>query len=169
MRVRTLWVMYGAVAAATLITYWRLPAGSTYHFSDTGPSGAGSRLVSYANFPVAIAAIGMVGAAARGPLAILAGVLCAAVAVPGVVSQDDLTAQWVNVPALLGVGLAVWLTWRPAGPQRRAPLGRLRLGLIAVLVLWAVPWMIAAVGLYAQDLPLLGDVIRSREPTPGKP
>ena len=29
--------------------------------------------------------------------------------------------------------------------------------------------VIAALGLYAQDVPLLGDVIRSRQPTPGEP
>jgi hypothetical protein len=161
--------MYAAVAVATTITYWRLPPGATYHFSDTGASGAGSRLVSYANFPVAIAAVAIVEAAAWGPVALVAIALCAFVAIPGVVSQNDLTAQWSNVPALVGVALAVWLTWRSPGPQRRAPLGRFRVGLIAVLLVWAIPWMIAAVGLYARDLPLLGDVIRSREPTPGEP
>jgi hypothetical protein len=169
MRTRGLWLMYAAVGVATLITYWRLAPGATYNFSDTGASGAGSRLASYSNFPVALAAIGIVGAAARGPLAILAIALCAVVAIPGVVSQDDLTAQWWNVPALIGVVLAVWLTWWAPAPHRRAPLGRLRIGLIAVLLAWAVPWMIAAVGLFAEDLPLLGDVIRSREPTPGHP
>ncbi|MDX6535427.1 MAG: hypothetical protein QOF68_3171 [Gaiellales bacterium] len=161
--------MYAAVAVATATTYWRLAPGRTYHFSDTGPSGAGSRLVSYANFPVAIGAIAMVGAAARGPLAIVAIALCAVVAVPGVVSQDDLTAQWWNVPALVGVALAVWLTWWAPRPHRRPPLGRLRIGLIALLLVWAVPWIIAAVGLYAEDVPLMGDLIQSREPTPGQP
>ena len=40
---------------------------------------------------------------------------------------------------------------------------------MAVLAVWSIPWMIASVGLYSQDLPLLGHVIRSRQPTPGKP
>lgn len=169
MRVRALWLMYAVVALATVVTYWRLPAGGTYHFADTGPTGAGSRLVSYVNFPVAIAAVGIVGAVARGWLAVVAIVLCAVVAVPGVVSQDDLTAQWANAPAVAGVALAVWLTWWAPAPRRQAPLGGLRIALIAVLLVWAVPWMIAAAGLYAEDLPLLGDLIRSREPTPGEP
>jgi len=54
MRVRVVWLMCGLVAAVTAITYWRLPAGATYHFDDTGPSGAASRLISYLNFPVAL-------------------------------------------------------------------------------------------------------------------
>jgi hypothetical protein len=169
MRVRWLWMMYAAVALATAVTYWRLPAGATYNFADTGPSGAASRLVTYANFPVAVAAIGIVGAVARGRLALVAILLCAVVAIPGVVTQDDLSAQWWNVPALDGVLLAIWLTWSAPEPRRRVPLGWLRWALIAVLAVWAIPWMIAAVGLYAQDLPLLGHVIRSREPTPGHP
>ncbi|MDX6519948.1 MAG: hypothetical protein QOF08_553 [Gaiellales bacterium] len=161
--------MYGAVAVATLITYWRLPPGSTYHFADTGWSGAGSRLVTYANYPVALGAIALVGAVARGRLAWLAIALCAVVAAPGVVSQDDLTATWANAPAVAGVALAVWLTWWSPPQRRRVPLGSLRVVLIGLLAVWSLPWVIAALGLYAQDLPLLGDVIRARQPTPGEP
>jgi hypothetical protein len=49
------------------------------------------------------------------------------------------------------------------------PLGSLRMGLIGLLAVWSLPWVIAAVGLYAQDLPLAGALIRSRQPTPGHP
>lgn len=161
--------MYGAVAAATAVTYWRLAPGSTYHFDDTGWPGAGSRLVSYANYPVALAAIALVGAVARGRLAWLATALCAVVAAPGVVSQDDLTATWANAPAVAGVALAVWLTWWSPPQRRRVPLGSLRVALIGLLAVWSLPWVIAALGLYAQDVPLLGGVIRARQPTPGEP
>src|SRR5690242_21856557 len=89
MRVRVVWLMCGLVAAVTAITYWRLPAGATYHFDDTGPSGAASRLISYLNFPVALIAIALVGAAVRGPMAWAAIVLCAAVALPGVVRSEE--------------------------------------------------------------------------------
>src|SRR5215831_3691158 len=98
--------MCGLVGVVTAITYWRLPPGATYHFDDTGLSGAASRVVSYLNFPVALIAIALVGAVARGKLAWIAIALCAVVAVPGVVDQGDLTANWLNVPALIGVGLA---------------------------------------------------------------
>jgi hypothetical protein len=161
--------MYGAVAVATAVTYWRLPPGSTYHFDDTGWSGAGSRLVSYANYPVALGAIALVGAVSRGRLAWLAIALCAVVAAPGVVSQDDLTATWANAPALAGVALAIWLTWWSPPQRRRVPLGTLRVALIGLIAVWSLPWVIAALGLYAQDVPLLGDVIRARQPTPGDP
>ena len=149
MRVRVVWLMCGLVAAVTAITYWRLPAGATYHFDDTGPSGAASRLVSYLNFPVALIAIALVGAAARGPMAWVAIVLCAAVALPGVVSQDDLTASWANLPAVIGVALAFWLTWW--APRRwDPPLGRARIVIMVLLAIWSIPWMIASVGLYAR-------------------
>ncbi len=161
--------MFGVVGLATAVTYWRLAPGSTYHFDDTGWSGAASRLVSYANYPVALAAIALVGAVSRGRLAWLAIALCAVVAVPGVVSQDDLTASWANAPAVVGVVLAVWLTWWSPAPRRRVPLGTVRVVMIAVLAVWSVPWVIASLGLYAQDLPLAGALIRSRQPTPGEP
>jgi hypothetical protein len=41
--------------------------------------------------------------------------------------------------------------------------------LIGLLAVWSLPWVIAGVGLYAQDIPLAGLVIRSRQPTPGEP
>jgi hypothetical protein len=160
--------MCALVGVATAVTYWRLPPGATYHFDDTGASGAASRIVSYLNFPVALIAIALVGAVARGPLAWLAIALCAVVAIPGVVDQADLTASWANAPAAAGVVLALWLTWW-APSRREPPLGRARRRVIAVLAIWSVPWMIAAVGLYAQDIPLLGHVIRARQPTPGEP
>src|SRR5436305_847489 len=160
--------MCGLVAAITAVTYYRVPAGKTYNFDDTGLSGAASRLVTYANFPVALIAIAIVWCTVRGPLALLAIALCAVVAVPGVVSQDDLTATWWNVPALIGVLLALRLTW--GAPRRRdPPIGRARWWIIGLMALWSVPWMLAASGLYAQDVPLLGHVIRSRQPTPGEP
>jgi len=168
-RVRVIWLMYGLVAAVTAVTYWRLPAGGTYNFDDTGASGAASRVISYLNFSVAIAAIAIVGAVSRGTLAWVAIALCAVVAVPGVVSQDDLTASWVNAPAAIGVVLALWLTWGAPPPRRAVALGPGRVVTAVVLAVWAIPWYIAAAGLYAQDLPLAGHVIQSRQPTPGEP
>jgi hypothetical protein len=160
--------MYGAVALATAVTYWRLPPGGTYHFAGTGPEGAASRLVAFSNFPVALAAIAILAAARRDLWAWPAIALCAVAALPGVVSQSDLTARWVNAPALIGVALAVPLSLA-APPGRPAPVGWPRLLLIGLIALWTVPWLIAACGLYAQDLPLLGHVIRSAQPTPGDP
>ena len=166
---RAIWLMYGLVAAVTAVTYWRLPAGSTYHFDDSGASAAASRVISYLNFPVALAAVAIVAAVARGRLMWVSIALCAAVAVPGVVSQDDLTASWANAPAVAGVVLAVWLTWSAPPPRRGLAWGTGRTVIAAVLAVCSIPWMIASIGLYAQDVPLLGHVIRSRQPTPGQP
>ncbi len=160
--------MYGVVALATAVTYWRLAPGATYDFNDTGPSGAASRLIAFSNFPVALAAIGILATARRDRWAWPAIALCAVAAVPGVVSQSDLTARWANAPAAIGVALALPLSLA-AAPGRPVPLGRARLLLIGLIVVWTIPWLIAACGLYAQDLPLLGHVIRSAQPTPGEP
>ena len=110
--------MCGVVAAVTAVTYYRLPAGATYHFEDTGFSGAASRLISYLNFPVALIAIGIVGSVRRGRWAWISIALCAVVALPGAVNEDDLTASWANALPAVGVMLALWLTWW--APRRRS-------------------------------------------------
>jgi hypothetical protein len=168
MHARSVWWLYVAVLAATAVTYYRLAPGMTYHFEDTGLSGAVSRSVNYLNYPVAIAAIALVWSCCRGRWAVLATLLCAVAFVPGVVSQDDLEAGWANVPAAVGVCLAAWLSFTSwPGPPLR--LSRVRMLALLLLAVWSIPWLIACVGLYAEDLGPLGDLIRSREPTPGKP
>jgi hypothetical protein len=172
--VRWLWALFAVVAVATIVTYWRLPAGETYHFDETGASGALSRAVTYLNYPVALAAILILLAVRRDRWAVLAAAACAVAAVPGVVRTSDLTARWVNaVPAvgvLLAAGLSLGVRTRPT-ETARGELGgdRWRRLLLALLAIWSVPWLVAAIGLYAQDLPPLGDVIRSAEPSPTDP
>src|SRR6476619_2866180 len=131
MHARSVWWLYVAVLAATAVSYYRLAPGMTYHFEDTGLSGAVSRSVNYLNYPVAIAAIALVWSCCRGRWAVLATLLCAVAFVPGVVSQDDLEAGWANVPAAIGVLLAVPLTMT-ANPGRDAPLSTLRKLLLVV-------------------------------------
>jgi hypothetical protein len=173
--IRWVWAGFGAVAVATAVTYWRLPAGATYHFDDTGASGAASRVVTYLSFPVALAAILVLLAVRRDRWAALAAVLCATAAVPGVVRTSDLTARWVNAPSAVGVVLALALGLRSTsgggrGGADAAPAVRPWQGAaIAVLAVWSLPWLIAACGLYAQDLPLLGHLVRSSQPSPGNP
>jgi hypothetical protein len=41
----------------------------------------------------------------------------------------------------------VWLTWWAPPPRRRVPLGATRYALAAVLAVWSLPWLIAALGL----------------------
>jgi hypothetical protein len=165
---RAVWGIYGAVLAATLVTYGRLPPGATYRFELTGAAGAFSRAVTYLDFPVALAALALLWPAWRQPLARAAMLLCAVVLVPGVVRTTTMEAWWWNAPAAIGVVLAVPLTLRrddfPA-----ARLGRGRVVALVALAVWSIPWLLAAAGVHARSVPPLGSVFRSVEPTPGEP
>jgi hypothetical protein len=85
--------------------------------------------------------------------------------VPGVVRSSDLTAAWSNAPATVGVALALSVTLR-AGDDRRWTLTRRRLAPLALLTVCSLPWLLAAAGVYVDDVPFLG-FLMSREPTPG--
>lgn len=162
------WVMYALVLAMTVVTYWRLGRG-TYHFDDAGPSGAFSRSVTYLDYPVSIAAIGLVWAVRRGVVAVVTTLLCAVAFLPGVVSQDDLRAHWVNAPAALGTLLAVTVTLTASADPTRRPLGRWRWSALGLLALLSVPYLFAAAGLYGDHVPLLGHLIRASQPSPDEP
>jgi len=173
-------VVYAVAAVATVVTYTRLPAGGTYNFDGTGLVNGGlSRLVSDLSFPVAIAgiawalvAVAVLGGRAR-VAAIVAACLCAVTALPGVNPTDDLEAQWVNALPAAGAVLAAVLAVIASSlrlPRRTWRGGdRVRLVLAVLLGLWAIPWMAAALGLYASDIPLAGDLWNASAPTPGEP
>jgi hypothetical protein len=165
-RVQVVWAIYASVAALTLVTYTRVPPAQMYAVARGGFAGALGRVVTYLDFPVAIAAIGVLLVAARGQVPLVAGALCATAAVA--VDPSRLDARWINAPAAIGALLAAGLTLR-AGRDAERPLGRVRVVLLVLLCVWSVPWLLAAAGLYAQDVPLLGHVIRSAQPTPGQP
>ena len=165
--VQALWMVYSVVAVAAIVTYWRMPLGTAYHFADSGASGGASRFISYLNFPVAVAAIAIAWAVCSRRAALLVTVLCGCALVPGVVRSSDLTAQWVNVPAAAGVVVAAVATLRAHDTGRR-PLSRARVAALVVLAVWSIPWMFAAMGLYTDGVPLLGRVLMSSEPTPGQ-
>ena len=166
-RVRAVWAIHGVILAATLVTYARLPPGATYRFNLTGLAGAVSRALTYLNFPVALAALALLWPLFRRPAARAAALLCAMAAVPGVVSTTTMEARWWNVPAACGVLLAVPLTMSLS--HVREPLGTARALAISVLVALSTPWILAAAGVYARDIPPLGLLFRSAEPTPGDP
>ena len=137
--------MWAVVLAMIFVTYWRLDPDARaatddlYHVSGNGLVGGLSRVLVELNFPLAIVAalLALVAVDALPRRAwLVAGpaiALCAVVAWPGVVDQDDLDARLVNVVPALGLGLALALTIAAtlrAGDDfaERLPFDPLRLG-----------------------------------------
>ncbi len=167
--------------AVTVITYWRLPPGGTYNFWLTGAHGAVSRTIVELNYPVALAAIAVAFVWARRLpgrwpwVAAVAALLCATLGLPGVVSQDNLAASARNLPAAAGAvvlgGSAVWLVvsaWPPRWARSRSAADPWRIVIAVVMLVYAIPWIVALGGFYASDLPLLGRVVEAAQPTPGE-
>ena len=119
-----------------------------------------------------LALVAVVASAARrrwvSVLGIVAVVLCAAVVWPGVVDQVDLDVRWVNAIAAAGVVLALVLTaavtaLEGIGPSTRVQGDRLRLIAAVVLVLLALPWIVAGAGFLIGKWPVFGSIYYSDE------
>jgi hypothetical protein len=157
------WGLFGVDAVAILVTYSRLPASELYHVSGSGLAGGASRVLVFLNFPAALVAIAVLAVLygrlppALRPVAVIAALLCTPVFWPGVVSQANLDARWVNVPAAVGVGIAVALTLAagrgPTAPQRG---DRLRVALALLVLLAAPEWIAAELGFFLDGVPVLG-------------
>jgi hypothetical protein len=172
------WLLYGLIGLATVVTYARLEPEELYHTSVGGLAGGLGRALVFANYPLALAAIATLAISLDrlGPstpwlaVAGLATLLCLTVVVPGVVAQDDLDAKPVNALPAAGVALALALSVLAA---RRSGLGRLhrsrgdsaRLVLGGLVVAAAIPWLFAELGFYA-PWPFLADEVR---PEPEEP
>jgi hypothetical protein len=166
---RAIWAAWGAVAVAMLVTYSRIDPSRLYNVSGHGfVHGGLSRVVVFLNFPVALVAalLGALAAARIG--ARLAGIacvlLCLVVVVPGVVSQSNLDAKWVNAIPALGVALALLL-------ELRAPPGRARVGLwelvaLGVLGLLSLVWIAAELGFHETFGVFLAGQLRPGHPGP---
>jgi hypothetical protein len=180
------WIMLAVVTVMVFITYSRLPLSELYNVSRTGIEGGASRTLTYLNYPVAFIAIALIGLAfARlyagagassilfkvgvGALAVLSLGLTAVAAFPGVLSSDDLDAKLIHVIPAIGVALAALLTiisFRRAGQGASKGWGtgdRIRLGITVVVVFLSLPWILAELGFYIGDVPLLGSIFMSRE------
>jgi hypothetical protein len=166
------------VAAEIFATYTRLPAGELYHVSGSGLAAGAGRVLVFLNYPTALIALVVIlvvldrlpGVGAR--VVGLAGlVLAAAVFWPGVVDQADLDARPVNVIAALGTVIAVGMTIvlaRRGGVERPPPFlaargDRLRVGIVAVAVVLAVPWLLADLGVSFNGVPVLGTIWQTGE------
>jgi hypothetical protein len=176
------WGLGAAVALATFVTYARLSADELYHTSGDGLEAGASRVVVFLGYPFSLAAIPLAWVAAArlgsrpaGVAAIVAGLLCVTIVLPGVIDQADLDARPVNALAACGVAIALGLTILAAarwGLGRARPLSRLDMygGIgIALLLLGGLPWVFAEAGFYISDVPLLGRLFLAEEirPSPG--
>lgn len=174
LEVLVVWLFFLVDAIAIGVTYSRLPASRLYHVSGTGIEGGASRVLVFANYSTALAAIPVAALLAdrlsrrwATVMAVIAVLMCAAVFWPGVVDQADLDARPVNAIAATGVVVALVLT---AIALLRLP-GRgfahpdiadvLRVVIATVAFLVALPWIAADLGFYLDEVPGLGDVYQT--------
>jgi hypothetical protein len=149
------WAIVAASALATCVTYTRLPADELYHVSGSGlRAGLGRTLVEL-NYPSALIALAVLGVISPHlprtlqRVAAAAAVLSLVVVIPGVVTQDDLDAKWINLVPALGVGAALLLSFRAKLPAaRRADGDALRIVIAVVSTLVSLPWLAAALGFH---------------------
>src|ERR1044072_3343921 len=148
------WLLVALSAVAVLETYWRLPASELWKVTGTGPAGGASGAFVFLGYSPTLASIAVLAivvdrlddqrAAALGMLALI---LCATVAIPGVQDPNDLDAKWSNLPAFLGVLIAFGLTvWAGACGRREAVQTRIagdvaRLATGAVALFFAAPYI----------------------------
>jgi hypothetical protein len=186
------WAIWVVVAGTVFVTYARLPASDFYNVTGTGVWSGAARLLVLTGWPVSLAALALMAVAVdrllAAPLvpgvrravvaiAIAATVLCATIAVPGVIKQSDLDAKPANLMAGLGVVLALGLTLfalrrTGAGPPAERGRGdRVALWIAVAYTLAALPWIFANLGFYVGDIPGLHAVFMSKKvlPEPGHP
>jgi hypothetical protein len=166
--VRIVWGLFAAVGLAILVTYWRLPPEDLYNVSEEGFKLGAGRLLVFLNYPTSLAAIPIAWLAAerlggrRAALAaVVATVLCAVTAWPGVVDQHDLDAKAINLVPAAGVAIAFALSllapWERAGRLRLDPL---RAVVGAVVWVAALVWIAAVLGFYFPGDVFLGEELR---------
>jgi hypothetical protein len=176
------WLLGAAIALATFVTYARLPAEELYNTSGGGLEAGAARALVFLGYSFSIAAVPLawiaaarIGTRAAGLAAVAAALLCATIALPGVIDQADLDARPVNAFAAVGVLTALGLTvvaWRREGRGEARPWSSadlFRAVAIAALLVAGLPWVFAEIGFYVSDVPLLGRVFLAEEiaPSPG--
>ena len=179
------WTGFGLLALAILVTYARLPLDELYNVSGTGFEAGAGRVLVFAGYPTALVAIAVLAVVVDrlrkrwvSAAAVVAAVLCATVAWPGVVEQSDLDAKPANALAAVGTLIALALTilaLARGGIGYRRPFGGgwdiARLVLAIVVVLAAIPWIAADLGFHLDDVPGLGSLFLTGvlRPEPGHP
>jgi hypothetical protein len=159
-----LWLPWLYVTVAVLVTYSWVAPRELYHVSGSGIGGGLSRALVLLNFPIALAALPIIGLSvdrlrtsrAAVVTAIVAAALCAVVAVPGVVDEGDLDWRPVNLVPATGVGLAVAVGVASGLFRDRIPVRPAALWLTAAVLFLSLPWLVAEWGSYLDGVPLLG-------------
>src|ERR671936_200058 len=158
-RLRELWIvwlLFGLTAAAVFATYWRLPPRVLWKVHNTGFVGGAGRALVFLSFSAALAAVAVLPIVVdrledrRADLAgIVAFVLCATVAYPGVQTESHLDPKWSNLPTLAG------------------DRARLAVGLVSLV--FAAPYIAAELGFFLDGVPVLGSIFQTGKivPEPG--
>ena len=182
----SVWALFAIDALMILIAYLHVPLEELYHVSEDGFVGGLGRALVFSNFPTSLAALALTGLAVRrlrrsgiipstrarhalSTVAIIGAACCAVTGFPGVVENSDLDAKPINVVPAIGVLIALILTLislRAPDRYRRLPWSwrdRFGIALVAVLTVVSLPWILADLGIYMDDIPLLDPVVMSEE------
>jgi hypothetical protein len=176
------WLLFALTAIAVFVTYWRLPPSVLWKVQNTGFIGGAGRAFVFLSFSAAVAAMGILPIVVdrledrrAGFAGLVALVLCATVALPGVQTESHLDPKWSNLPAVLGVGLAFLLTlWASRAGRREFPrttvrgdTARLIVG--ALSLFFAAPYIAAELGFFLDGVPVLGSLFLTGaiRPEPG--
>jgi hypothetical protein len=173
------WFLFGLTALAVFETYWRIPPQELWKVTNTGFVGGAGRAFVFISFSAALAAVAVLGIVGdrlesrRADLvALVALVLCATVAYPGVQTESHLDPKWSNTYAVVGVVLAVALTvWaaRSGRSERvRTSLAgdRARLVVGGISLFFAAPYIAAELGFFLDGVPVLGWIFQTGKITP---
>jgi predicted membrane channel-forming protein YqfA (hemolysin III family) len=180
--VYVVWVLFFLTAVAVFVTYWRLPPSVLWKVHNTGFIGGAGRAYVFLSFSAAVAAVGILPIVVdrledrRARFAgLVALVLCATVALPGVQTESHLDPKWSNLPAVLGVALALGLTfWASRAGRREFPrtsargdAARLIVGGLSLF--FAAPYIAAELGFFLDRVPVLGSIFLTGaiRPEPG--
>src|SRR5919201_5992486 len=168
--VLAIWALLAVVGLEIIATYWRIPAHELYHVHRHGLANGLSRAATFLNFPAAAIAIATLPSsyerrprAWRAAVAAAALVLCCFTFAPGVVRQSNLDARPINAVAAIGVLLALLLSLGRPRPWRRLRGDQVRLAVVVVLLLVALPWIGADLGFSYGGVPVLGQIFQTNE------
>src|SRR5437868_12318227 len=165
------WGMFAAVVVAIVVTYSRHAPEDLYNVTGRGfVDGGLSRALVYVNFPIGIAAMAMLVVLAdrmsveQRIAAAAAALLWIPVFSPSVLSESYLDATWWNAIPAAGVAVAAVVTLTtPALRPERVRGDRVRIAVGVALLVVALPWVAAELGLDFTHVPVLGQIFQTHE------